>query len=356
MSVLRSALVDFCSASGADIDSFDLLLPVSEGKPKRFSAKPNAIDDFVDHAIDTAKWAVAGAITEQSYLGLDGLRTVAPATPQWDAAGVIYKPAILAQVGRMVMARLVAEHPVEVALGFQEFAYTVDNPATPTTWTLGYLTTPQDLRNTMGVIWRAGSLYFFEGGAPGNEEYLGQCPWRGSAAGAIFPLQVAFVFTAAGWEIWAHLPGIWSEAKLLKTYTRPGGAHAALGYSFCWNKYTADDAAMFYNMAFEFKSNALLLGAKVVAANAIDYVFPASLVLNAAASLNSSKAGAIRVRFPDLGTTLYTPDELVQVTTKLTGKNLYAVDFELNGDMSLDHPARITIEDATLEPAPATPA
>jgi hypothetical protein len=28
----------------------------------------------------------------------------------------------------------------------------------------------------------------------------------------------------------------------------------------------------------------------------------------------------------------------------------------LNGDMSLDHPARITIEDATLEPAPATPA
>lgn len=356
MPTLRSALVDLRYASGADVESFDYLLPRSEGKVKRFSAKPNPVDDFLDHVIDPAKWSVTGAVTEASYIGIDGLLAAAPSTPGWDQAGAVYKPAILAQVGRMVMARAVAEHPVEFMLGFQEYDFTVDNPALPTTWTLKQTVAPQDLRNSMGLIWRAGSLYFFEGGAAGNEEYLAACPWRGSSAGNLFPLQVAFIFTATGWEIWAHLPGVWDRALKVKEYVRPGSGHNPLGYSFCWNKFTADDSLAFYNMAFEFKSNALLQGARVITANASDYVYPGSLVAADNQGVNAAKPGVLRVRFPTMGTALYTLAQLAQITQHLTGAQLYAVDFELNGDVVLDHPVRITINDATLQAQPVIPA
>lgn len=353
MAVNRSALVDLRYASSADVESFDLLVPTTEGKPKRFQPKPNALDDFTDHVIDTTKWATTGTVTEQAYLGVDGLYTVDPAAPDWDAAGMIYKPAISAAIGKVVLARAIAAHPVEFMFCLQEYEFTVDSIVTPTTWTLKYKTAPQDLRNSMGIIWRAGSLYFFEGGQAGNETYIAQAPWRGSATGTVFPLQVAFVFTAAGWDIWAHLPGVWSQAQLVKQYVRPGGSHNVNGYSFCVNKFTADDALLFYNMAYAFKSNALLTGARIMTANTADYVYPSSLAVADEPSLLAGQAGNIRVRFPDLGTTLYTLEQVAQLTQTLTGKQLYAVDFELNGDVVLDHPVRITIQDATLTEAPS---
>jgi len=353
MSTMRSALVDLRYASSANVESFDLLLPTSEGKPKRFSAKPDMIDDHVDHVIDPTKWSTTGVVTEATYLGVDGLLTVDPVTPDWDAAGMIYKPAIAAQIGKMVFARAIAAHPVEVMFSLQEYDFTVDSVALPTTWTLGYKVSPQDLRNSIGLIWRAGSLYFFEGGQPGNEEFVAQAPWRGSSATATFPLQVAFIFNATGWDIWAHLPGIWDHAVLVKSYVRPGGTHCLFGYSLCINKFTADDSLLFYNMAFGFKSNALLTGGRIVTASSADYVYPSSMQFVENVGVNSSLPGNIRVRFPGLGTTLYTPAQLAQVTTKLLGRQIHEVEFELSGDVSLDHPVRINIDDATLVAPPA---
>lgn len=348
MATNRSALVNMLGATSADVDVLEYLNPRIEAKPSRFAPKPNAIDDHVDHVIDPTKWATTGVVTEQAYLGVDGLYTVEPTTPDWDAAGMIYKPAILPQIGKVVMARAIAAHPVEFMFCLQEYAFTVDNIVTPTTWTLGYKTSPQDLRNSMGIIWRAGSLYFFEGGQPGNEEYVGEAPWRGSTANDKFPLQVAFVFTLTGWDIWAHLPGVWSSARMVKSYSRPGAGHSSYGYSFCVNKFTADDALLFYNMAFGFKSNALLLGSKIVCANTGDFVPLNSLVVADEQGIQSGQPGVLRVRFPDLGTTLYTMAQVAQLTGKLTGKQIYSVDFELSGDVVLSHPVRITIQDATL--------
>jgi len=351
----RSALVNMFGAASADVDVLEYLNPRIEAKPARFAPKPAMIDDHADHVIDIAKWSTTGVVTEQSFLGVDGLYTVVPTAPDWDAAGMIYKPAILAQIGKVVMARAIAAHPVEFMFCLQEFEFTVDNPLSPSAWTLGYKTTPQDLRNSMGVIWRAGSLYFFEGGQAGNEEYLGEAPWRGSSAYDKFPLQVAFVFTATGWDIWAHLPGVWASARLVKTYTRPGAGHAGRGYSFCVNKFTADDALLFYNMAFGFKSNALLLGSKILCANATDLVILSSLAVKDEQGIQAGQPGLIRVRFPDLGATLYTLAQVAQLSQKLTGKQVYSMDFELSGDAVLSHPVRITIQDATLTGNGVTP-
>lgn len=351
----RSALVDLSLAASVEADVLEYLMPRSALIPERFAPKPFSVDDFLDHAIDPTKWSVTGSVTEASFLGVDGLEVQGPAVPVWDAAGIIYKPAITAQVGRAVVARAMAEHPVEFMFSLQEYAFTVDSVVTPTTWTLKHTVAPQDLRNSMGIIWRAGSLYFFEGGAAGNEEYLGEAPWRGSKSGEIYGLQVVFIFTATGWDIWAYLPGVWSKGKLIKQYVRPGGVHAASGYSLCINKFTADDSLLLYHTAFQFRNAVLLQGARVVCANTTDRVIPSSLVVQDEIGIQAGLAGLLRVRFTDLGATLYTLAQLAQVTQYLTGKQVYPVEFELSGDVVLGHPVRITIQDATLTESSVTP-
>lgn len=349
MSVNRSALVDLAGISSSQVDIQEYLVPSSEGRPKTIASKPNAVDPHDDTTIDTNKWSVTGAVTEGPYLGgSNGLIVTGPGSPDWDAAGVIYKPAISAQVGKVVFARAQAGHPMEFAFVLQEYAFTVDNVVTPLTWTLKHKVV-QDLRNSMGLLWRAGHLFFFEGGQGGTEEHLIECPWRGGKSGGPwFPIQAAFVFTATGWEIWVHLPGVWSQAVKVKEYTRPSSQHAVNGYSFCVNARTADDTLMHYNLAFNFMSSVVVTGARVVTANILDYIYPSSLQVGFAEGRQAGQPGNIRVRFPDIGTTLYDLDDLAQITQHLTGKQVYAVDFELNGDAALLHPARINIDDATL--------
>lgn len=349
MSLIRSALIDLKDAASADADILALLDPASEGRPAIIATKPNTLDAFSGGVIDTAKWATVGTVTQQAFAGIRGLSVDGPATPAWDSAGVIYKPAISAVSGRVVFARAILDHSAEWVFSLQEYAFTVDSVVTPTTWSLKYATAPQDLRNSMGLRFSLGSLYFFEGGQAGNEELVAQLPARGSASGSVFPVQIAFVFTATGWDLYVHLPGVWDMPRLVKQYTRPGGQHAANGYSFCTNVYTADSLLHFYDLAYYFLNGVLVQGAKIVTANEDDRVMIGSMIVGNQIGVNANQVGTVYVRIPEYSSTAYTLAQLAEITDFLTGKQVYDVEFELSGDAAILHPCRISIDDTTLE-------
>jgi hypothetical protein len=345
---LRNALVDLSNISAPDADIFDYLEPRTVGIMSRLAAKPDSIDPFDDASIDTTKWATHGTVTETSFLGVDGLEMTTPATPGYDDTGVIYKPPIAASIGRQVIIRSMSDRPVEFLHCLQEYDFTVDSIVTPTTWDLKYTTAPQDLRNSMGLRWAPGALYFFEGGAAGSEEYVSELPSRLSESGKIYPLQTVFVFNSTGWDIYAHIPGIWASPKLVKTYDRPGGSHNANGYSMCVNKYTADDVLHFYALAWYFKSNVSVTGGRMTVANTTDKINVGSIQVPTQLGVNAGQSGNILVRVPDYSSSLLTLEELAEVTDLITGKQVYDIDFELNQDIALLHPVRFTVDDMTL--------
>lgn len=348
----RNALVDLSALSLVDAEVISYLEPPAETVPELVASKPDAIDDHDDASVDTAKWDVTGTVAEQALLGVDGLTITGPGTPGYDAAGVIYKPAIAHVTGKLVMARFIMEHPVEFVVALQEFGFTVDNVGTPTTWDLKH-TSAQDLRNSMGLRVSPGALYFFEGGEPGNEEKILGLPSTPSETGKLYPIQVGFVFTATGWNIYVHLLGLWDAPQLVKSYVRPGGTHNADGYALCVNVHTADDDLHFYNMANNFKSNAQVNGGRIIVASEGDSVVISSLDLEDAIGFNMGKTGTVNVRIPDHSSSLLTLAEIAQVTAKLTGSHVYPIEFELNGDAALKHPVRITVEDTGLTANPS---
>ena len=344
MSLIRSALIDLKEAASADADILAYIDPLAEGRPAIIAAKPNAFDPHTGGVIDTTKWEAVGTVAQQAFAGIRGLSVDGPATPAWDTAGVIYKPAIGEQVGRVVFARAILDRSAEWIFSLQEYDFT----GAPGSYDLKY-TTAQDLRNSMGLRYSLGSLYFFEGGEGGNEELVSELPARGSVTGDVFPIQVAFVFTQTGWDIYAHLPGIWAAPKLVKQYTRPGSVHATNGYSFCVNVYTADSFLHFYNLSYYFLNGVLITGAKVIAANETDRVMIGSMIVGNQIGVNANQVGTVYVRIPDYSTTAFTLEQLAEITDYLTGKQVYDVEFELSGDAAILHPTRISIDDATLE-------
>jgi hypothetical protein len=353
----RSAILDLSAIALSGAEVIEMLSPRTAGLPKRIATKPLALDEHDDAAIDPLKWSVTGVVNEQAFLGVNGLRVTGPAIPAFDSAGVIYKPAILASVGKMVLARAIMDHPSEFIFALQEYDFTVDIPLAPTTWTLKHLVFPQDLRNSMGLRVSPGALYWFEGGASGTEEFVAALPSKMSKVGEVYPIQVAFVFTATGWDIWAHLPGIWSEPSLVKRYVRPSSTHNTWGYSFCTNVRTADDYLHFYNLANYFRSNAMVTGARIVTSNLQDTVPVGSILLTTEDGFNASQPGTIRVRVPDYSAGLLTLAQLAEVVWGLSGKNTYEVQIEMSGDTSVLHPIRATVDDVTLPVTPtATPA
>jgi len=343
----RNALVDLSNLVLVDAEIISYLEPSTELVPALVAAKPDPVDPFDDASIDPAKWSTTGSVAEQAFLGVDGLTITGPTTPGYDQAGVVYKPAITSAAGKMVLARCIMDHPVEYVLSLQEYAFTVDSIVTPTTWTLKHLIA-QDLRNSMGVRVAPGALYFFEGGASGVEEFIMSLPSKPSISGEIRPIQVGFIFTATGFDIYVHLPGLWTQPVLAKQYTRPGGSHSLNGYSLCVDAYTADNDLHFYDPAYNFKSNAMITGARIVTANLNDQVVISSLLPTQQIGFNMGKTGSINVRIPDYSASLLTLDQVAQVTAKLSGKRVYPIEFELNGDAALAHPVRITVEDTGL--------
>lgn len=349
---MRSAILDLSNVVLVDAEVLKNLSPRALGLPDVIATKLEPFDPCDDAAIDPAKWSTTGVVTEIPFLGVDGLHIDGGAAPAYDQAGVIYKPAITASVGKMITARAIVDHPVEYVFSLQEYAFTVDSVVLPTTWTLKYLVAPQDLRNSIGVRIAPGAIYFFEGGVGGNEEFVSELPTKLSKAGEVYPVQIAFIFTASGWDIWANIPGIWEDARLVKSYTRPGGTHAPYGYSFCANLYTADNSVHFYDLASFFKANATVTGAYIVASNVGDTIPVSSLLVNTREGKVIERPGMVRVRIPDYSPSMLTLAQLAQVTWGLTGKHLYEVQFELSGDIALVHPHRVSIDDVTL---PATP-
>lgn len=346
---LRNALVDLSGVTSSGLgDIFEYLVPRIAGLPKVIAPKPDSLDPFNDATINPALWATHGAVAETSFLGVDGLKMTDPATPGYDQTGVIYKPPIAAAIGKQVILRSLSDRPVEFVHCLQEYDFTVDSVVTPTTWDLKYTTAPQDLRNSMGLRWAPGALYFFEGGVGGTEEYISELPSRLSASGEVYPLQTVFIFNSTGWDIYAHIPGIWAAPKLVKTYVRPSSAHNPNGYSMCVNKYTADDTLHFYAMAWYFLSNVLLTGGRMVTSNTTDKVSVGSIQVETQNGVNAGQSGTIYVRVPDYSSSLLTLEQLAEVTDLLTGKQVYYIEFELNQDMGLVHPVRFTVDDATL--------
>lgn len=350
--IIRSALVDLANAASADADILDYLNPLSEARPELVAAKPDAFDPHDDAAIDPAKWETVGTVTEQTWLGVDGLTIDGGATPAYDQAGVIYKPAITAANGKVVFCRAIMERPVEYIMCLQEYDFT----GAPGSYSLKYTTAPQDLRNSMGLRIAPGAVYFFEGGAAGNEEFLMALPSRPSVTGEVYPIQVAFVFTATGWNIYMHLPGIWSDPQVVKAYTRPGGVHATNGYCFCSNLRSSEDKVHQYELSNFFKSNVLVTGGRIITANETDQVVISGIQVDEKEGVNAFQPGSVLVRVPDYSSNLLTLEQLAEVTEKLTGKQVYAIEFELNGDVGIKHPVRVSIEDQTLTEEPTAQA
>jgi hypothetical protein len=353
----RSITLDLSAISLLNAEVIEKILPKTANLPGLIAPKPLALDEFDDAAIDPTKWSTTGVVTEQSWLGVNGLSIDGGAVPAYDQAGVIYKPPIMAGIGKVAMARVIAEHPVEYIFALQEYDFTVDSVVLPTTWTLKHLVAPQDLRNSMGLRVAPGALYWFEGGVGGNEEFVSELPVKLSKTGEVYPMQAVFAFTSTGWDIYFHIPGIWSEPRLVKTYTRPGSTHNLTGYSFCVNAYSSDERAHFYNLANFMRSNTQVNGARIITTSPGDTVPVASIQVTPRVGYNADQLGNIRVRVPDYSASLLTLEELAQVVWGLTGKQIYEVQFELNGDTALIHPVRAIVEDISLPPAvaPATP-
>jgi hypothetical protein len=134
----------------------------------------------------------------------------------------------------------------------------------------------------------------------------------------------------------------------VKQYTRPGGVHNVSGYSLCVNKYTADDILHFYALAWYFKSNVLVQGARILTANTTDDVAIGSITTVPQYGVNGGQTGTFMVRIPDYSPSLFTLDEVAEITEKMTGKNVYELEFVLGGDVGLVHPVRVAIDDKTL--------
>lgn len=352
---LRNALVDLTDVVATDADILSYLEPRTYGIMKVLAPKPDSVDDFVGGVINPVLWDVTGVVTEQTWLGVDGLSITDPAAPGYDAAGVIYKPAIAPTLGKLVTCRVILDRPIEFVFSLQEYAFTVDSIVLPTTWTLKH-DVAQALGNSMGLRWAPGALYFFEGGslaAGGTEEYVSELPTKLSSATETYYLETTFIFTADGWIIYAHIPGVWAAPKMVKSYARPGGAHPANGYSLCVNKYTADDTLHFTDLSWNFKNNVAVTGGRMIAANTTDKVNIGSIAVETQQGVNAGQGGTINVRIPDYSATLLTLEELAEITLTLTGKQVYAIEFELNGDIGLVAPVRFTVDDMTL-PVDAT--
>jgi len=353
----RSVTLDLSAISLLNAEVIELLNPRAAGLPALIAPKPLSLDEFDDAAIDPAKWATTGSVTEQTWLGVDGLSIDGGLTPAWDQAGVIYKPKIMPAIGKVVMARMIAEHPVEYLFSLQEYAFTVDSVVLPTTWTLKHLVAPQDLRNSIALRVAPGALYFSEGGIGGSEEFVSELPTKLSKTGELYPMQAIFVFTATGFDIYFHILGVWALPKLVKSYVRPGATHAIQGYSLCVNSYPSDERIHFFNPANFMRSNATVTGARIVTTSTSDTVPVASILVTTRTGFNADQQGNVRVRVPDYSPSLLTLAELAQVVWSLSGKQVYEVQFELNGDTALIHPIRAIVEDISLPPAvaPATP-
>lgn len=359
MSKVRDALVDFSQASvvnGQILSYLEDALGVAI-LPGSFSPDPVVVDPLDDAVIDATKWAmVAGGASEGPYLGHNSIQMTAPASPDYDVSGLIYKPAIPGTVGGLWHAKFIMTDNIEWLAGLQEYAFTVDSVVVPTTWTLKYKVA-QVPSNSTYLRFRPGRIQVVRGGQAGAFVDVPDSAWLASHPTDVsrqYPIHIGFVFTRTGYQIWVHQPGVWDAAKLVHTETRSSGVHPVNGYSFCVNKFTSDSTLGFYHPSTGFRTDAQVNGAVIHCATLQDLVQLNTLVADYETGGVIGQNGFVTVRFPTLGPTAYTLDQAQELAAQLGGAHQHPIEFVLAGDVALKHPTRINVLDSGLT-APVAP-
>jgi hypothetical protein len=354
MARVRDALIDF---SGASISNGQILSYLKDALgvailPGEFAPDPQVVDPLDDTVIDPAKWAtVGGFVSEGSYLGRDAIMIAGPLSPlAFDTDGVIYKPAIVPAVGAMWHSKFIMTDAVEWLAGLQEYAFTVDNVVTPTTWTLKY-GIAQVAENSTYLRFRPGRIQVVRGGSAGQFIDIPDSSWLASHPTDVskqYPISIAFVFTLTGYQIWVHQPGVWAAARLVHTETRASLVQPVDGYSFCVNKYSTDSLLGFFDPSTGFRNDAVVTGGVIHCAGLLDQVLLNTLNTNFQTGGVIGQNGFVTVRFPTLGPTAYTLAQVRELSAVLSDAEQHPIEFLLSGDVALRHPTRINILDDGL--------
>jgi len=355
MARVRDALVNFTGATVANGEVQKYLVDAlgTATLPGEFGVKPAVVDPLDDTSLDTTKWAAIGsAVSEGSYLSRDCiLLDGPPATLGYDTDGVIYKPAIMGTVGALWHSKFIMTDNIEWVAGLQEYAFTVNNVVTPTTWTLKYLVT-QVPDNSTYLRFRPGRIQVVRGGTNGQFIDIPNSSWLASHPTDTtrqYPIHIAFVFTLNGYQIWVHQPGVWEEARLVHTETRSTGTQPADGYSFCVDKYSTDSRLGFFDPSTGFRNDCVVSGAVIDTALVQNAVQLNTLLMDYVTGGVIGQSGTVQVRFPTYSPRAYLPSEVAEITDVLSGANQYPVEFLLSGDIAIKHPTRINILDYGLE-------
>jgi len=350
MSRVRDALVDF---SGASIVNGQILSYLKDALdvailPGEFAPDPQVVDLLTPGPIDTAKWAAIGAlVTQASFLGRNALRMSGPLVPPaYDTDGVIYKPAILGNVGGMWHSKFIMTDNIEWLAGLQEYDFT----GGPGAFNLKY-NTPQVPDNSTYLRFRPGRIQVVRGGANGQFIDIPDSSWLASHPTDVsrqYPINIAFIFTQTGFQIWVHQPGVWAAARLVHTETRSTLVQPTNGYCFCVDKFTTDSPLALLDPSTGFRNDAVISGSVMHCATILDQVQLNTLDVNFETGGVIGQNGFVTVRFPTLSPTSYTLAQVAELAAVLSNANQHPVEFLLSGDISLKHPTRINILDHGL--------
>jgi len=354
MSKVRDALVDF---SGASISNGQILSYLKDALgvamlPGEFAPDAQVVDPLTPGPIDTAKWnAVGSFVTQAAYLGRNSIVMSGPLVPPaYDTDGLIYKPALAGSIGSMWHSKFIMTDNIEWLAGLQEYAFTVDSVVTPTTWMLKYLIA-QVPDNSTYLRFRPGRIQVVRGGSTGQFIDIPNSAWLASHPTDVskqYPVNIAFVFTRTGYQIWVHQPGVWVAARLVHTETRSTMAPPANGYSFCVNKFTTDSPLGYFDPSTGFRNDAVVSGAVMHCATLLDQIQLNTLNVNYETGGIIGQNGFVTVRFPTLGPAAYTLAQVAELAAVLSDADQHPVEFLLTGDVSLKHPTRINILDDEL--------
>jgi hypothetical protein len=350
MARVRDALVDF---SGASIVNGQILSYLKDALgvailPGEFAPDPQVVDPLNDTVVDPTKWVAIGpGVTEGPFLGRNCIIIAGPLVPPaYDTDGVIYRPAILGTVGNMWHAKFIMSDNVEWLAGLQEYDFT----GAPGTYLLKY-NIAQVPDNSTYLRFRPGRIQVVRGGASGQFIDIPDSAWLASHPTDVskqYPINIAFVFTQTGYQIWVHQPGVWEAARLVHTENRSTLAQPTNGYSFCVNKYTTDSPMGFFDPSTGFRNDAVVSGAVMHCSSLLDQVQLNTLDVNHETGGVIGQNGFVTVRFPTLGPTAYTLAQVAELAAVLSDADQHPVEFLLSGDVSLKHPTRINILDDGL--------
>ena len=309
----------------------------------QLGASPDAFDAHDDTVINTALWAANGSgNTEGAFLGTNCIKIAGPTSPAWDTDGVVYKPAITPTVGTAIMGQAILSDGGRFAIGLQEYSYTVDDVAAPTTWTLKY-DTVQTTDNSTYLVFEAGRIVVYRGGSAGQQIVVDDTAWTVSETGKVRPIYYAFVFASNGYQIYVNQPTVWDAPKLIHTEVRSNNQHPTDGYSFCVNKYFPDSTLGFYGLCTAFKSDATA-SMYIVVDSTSTSLKASTLGLNESIGGILSQNGSVAVQFPKVSPKWYTLTELAASSLELTGYIGHTMTIKLTGDATVAHPVTINTE------------